>query len=671
LRLLKLRPSRVDRLLAAVLVVVGAGAGAGYFRTVLADGGQPWFYQVDFGPAVMMACGHGFVVPDDTQLPALADFLNSRSPRFSCDALPPSPPLRTIVGAQPWLAWAHLIRLAGVVWWFSGVSWLGLAPLAGFFLGMTSGLAFVVLRLVSGPVLAAAATAALLVSPLLLAELPQFRDFSKVPFMFALAWLLAQLLAPSITARRLIAIAAGYGLVLALSIGFRNDALITIPPFVVLVAVARGADLSWRARLAGGALSLAVFLVAASPVLGVFRQGGGAFIAHAALLGMMSPLDDELGLRPPTLHEVGYGLTDTYAAAVISAAETRRAGTPVALLGHSPDYDTAAARYVLAAAATLPADIIARGYGAAIRAITLPSWALDPERPPHLSSPIVLRFYSLRARVLRLVWWIWPAAVAAALLVVSAREMRTAVILVVLTIYFTAYAAIQFHPRHIIHLELVPIAALAFIAHTVWSRDWRGSWRRAGVFAVATLLVIVVPLLAARFYQQRSLSALLQQYGDAPMASIRLAPAATEDSLIVMEDQSSDAAAWMEAHQDAVLTEYVIVDVGGEGCRGRDVELAVRYAGTAEAADFARHYVVRSEADSARVMIATFAYKQSAAAGGATWYRWRGFEVSQADLPCLGSVAKLRSPERFPVLLNAYLPGDWRSRALFARVGGW
>ena len=255
--------SRADLLIAAILLALGFTIGAGYFRTVIAAGGQPWFYQVDFGPAVMMACGHGFTVPDDTQIPPLADFLQRKVPRFSCGELPERPPLRAPGGAQPWLAWAHLIRSAGIIWQFTDISWIALAPIAGVFLASTAVLSFMLLRLVAGVPLALAGTLAILTSPLMLVQLPYFRDFSKVPFMLAIGWVFASLMTPQLPLRRLIALATIYGIVLGVSLGFRNDPIVTLPVFFVLVATAglSSAGIRWRVVAIAVGLVVAVVLL--------------------------------------------------------------------------------------------------------------------------------------------------------------------------------------------------------------------------------------------------------------------------------------------------------------------------------------------------------------------------------------------------------------------------
>ena len=66
--------SRADRIVGAALFVAALLLGTWYVPQVVAAGGRPHFYQEEFGPAVMVACGHGYVNPQpgaDADLDAL------------------------------------------------------------------------------------------------------------------------------------------------------------------------------------------------------------------------------------------------------------------------------------------------------------------------------------------------------------------------------------------------------------------------------------------------------------------------------------------------------------------------------------------------------------------------------------------------------------------------
>jgi hypothetical protein len=500
----------------------------------------------------------------------------------------------------------------------------------------------------------------------MLTQLPDFRDFSKVPFMLAIVWVFTQLIAPQVTARRLLALAAAYGVVLGISLGFRNDPLITVPVFAMLLASARTTAGGHGSKAVALALAATLAVITVSPVLRVFTQGGGAFISHAALLGFMGPVDRALGIAPDKPYDVGHGLTDTYAAAIVSAAATREAGEPRSILGHSVEYDRASAQYLRAVVLTLPADVIARAYAATLRVVSLPSAPVNLKPPPDVPWPMAPRFFSLRSRIAAMLTWFWLPALVVVLGVVAARDVRLALTLAALCVFLTGYSVIQFHQRHVIHLELIGIAAMLFVIQTVIRRDWRGSPRRALVFLLGGFVVIAVPLMAARWYQQRSLTGLFNAYLAEPTTPVSMRAVPGSDGRTQLIRQDDDAGEWTRLHPDAVLTEYLIAEVGE--CAVPVVAMTLRYDGTADRSSFEREYRVPTAAPgrSTRVMIATFAYRHSSVD---IWYHWRGLDVPADQSSCLLRVSKMTSPQRYPVLLNAILAPGWEQRPLYARLG--
>jgi hypothetical protein len=118
--------SRADRIIGASLFVAALGLGTWYVPQVLAAGGRPHFYQEEFGPAVMVACGHGYVNPQPT--PDLDAFLAVRSDAISCS------PALAAVGHSPLTpmqrAYRYLITTVGLTWRLQGrAAWSAIAPL--------------------------------------------------------------------------------------------------------------------------------------------------------------------------------------------------------------------------------------------------------------------------------------------------------------------------------------------------------------------------------------------------------------------------------------------------------------------------------------------------------------------------------------------------------------
>ncbi|HEX8030584.1 MAG TPA: hypothetical protein VF491_19050 [Vicinamibacterales bacterium] len=658
--------------IAIVIACLAAGAfvGSRYYHDSYAAGGKPWFYQVDFGPAVMWTCGHGFVLPDVASMEQLGRFLRQEVDQFSCDELPPQPTVRPLVGSHPWLTWSNLMRSAAAIWMFTGIAWSRLAPLAGILFGLTVAITFLLLRLVSGRLLAITGACFVLTSPLFIVEIPQFRDFAKVPFMLGLAWLMAQLLAPSNSSRRLMTISMAYGALLGVAIGFRNDALITIPPFVLVLMAARqpAGSNPWRQRSSAMLLAAIAFAAFASPVLRAYTNGGGSASSHAAFLGLMQPVETSLGVSNGRLYEVGYGLDDSYAAAVISGYASRKAGAPRRVGGHSPEYDAAATAYYLDLLRTMPADALARVLASIDRVVAMPSGAAEAQSISYIAA--LRPFYALRSRLLLALWWIWLPAVLAALLLVSLRDFRLAVILGVLFVYFAGYPAIQFSDRHILHLSVIPLASAAFVLQTLFKRQWGREWRNAVTIAAIGIAVVAVPLFLLRTVQESELRALIHGYLSAPTEPVNLTDRVLTDAKLAL-----DFPVQRESQADGVVTtDYLIAEFGASGCSYAAVDLTVRYEASHAFADFTRRITVSvpRERGSARVAIATYSYSIAASPSGEElWYHAKGYEIPAAQRPCLTKVTRLRDPNQFPVLLNTTLPDDWENLPLYLTLARW
>jgi hypothetical protein len=82
------RSASLELVIAAIIFCVGTWAGVQAVRMYRTAGGAQYFYQSDFGPAVMLACGHGFQDPDARNAPALAAFLSQQSASVDCASVP-------------------------------------------------------------------------------------------------------------------------------------------------------------------------------------------------------------------------------------------------------------------------------------------------------------------------------------------------------------------------------------------------------------------------------------------------------------------------------------------------------------------------------------------------------------------------------------------------------
>ncbi len=284
----------------ALVVMLLAGPGGGFaVRAFIAHGNAAVYYQDQFAPAVLSACGFGFRNPpgDGRGLEGLTAFLAQRQASFDCAALP-----RTLAGtdAGPFqLAHRYLLGLVAAVWRVFGVSWGSVAWLSGAFFGVTAGLSYLFFRAGTSTVLSLVLALTWASSPLHLSQLPHLRDYAKAPFfvfmLCAVCWAATTRASRAVT----IGAMAVAGAILGVGFGIRTDAAIYLPLILSTLIAFRprltGADLV--TRLAATAVGMACFAVTASPILRVYQSANS--FAHVAMLGLTDQSRDWLQLQAP------------------------------------------------------------------------------------------------------------------------------------------------------------------------------------------------------------------------------------------------------------------------------------------------------------------------------------------------------------------------------------
>jgi hypothetical protein len=268
-------------------------------------GNQPQFYQGQFGPAALWACGRGFVNPPTpaivldkvpgylrTTTPApgfesFSAFLTRERESFDCGELPSSfaaePPV-LFQGAE-----RYLLMLAAIVWSVSGISWSALNVIGPIFAGLTAACIYLLARTGMGRLLAVAVAMLWITSPLQLTQMPHLRDYAKAPFfMFSvcgIAWitLTAESRRTTVVALAIVGAVVGFGF------GLRTDVATYLPLVAIAVLVFRPgferADLATRG-LAAVACVLG-FLIVAWPIIRAYQTGDN--LGHVAILGLSDP----------------------------------------------------------------------------------------------------------------------------------------------------------------------------------------------------------------------------------------------------------------------------------------------------------------------------------------------------------------------------------------------
>jgi len=655
-----------------------------YVRQAVADGLRPAYYQLEFGPAAMLACGYGYVSPAEGELPVLDRFLNVERDSIQCGDLRPAVKLEPLTAMQAY--WKYQLWTAAAVWRAIGISWSGLVVLSGVYFAASVVLAYVLARILSGQVASTLVALAVLFSPLHWSQAPHIRDYSKAPFMLGAFILLALVVREPLRPRRVLVLAAGFGLLLGIGYGFRSDILIVVPVFVAtVVAFLPGGvlrNLSLKAQTL--AVAVAAFGAVAWPLFGSAATGGG--LSMSALHGFVSPFDRALEVESGP-YEFGYLYNDWYMGAIIRdfGRRQRHVEGPIPL--YRTEYNRAGDGVVRELVTTFPADVLARACASVVTIVGLPSsnWT-DSHWPPRLSQDGVWqRLFAARAQLVEKVRWLWPAAVILSIVAASLADLRVAAFSAFLLLYFGGYPATQFQERHFFHLDVVPPLAVAALAAQIQRALARGSAGaraalasaavlRCAVFSVVLLFLMVTPLVAARAYQTSHLRATLTDRLTAPSEPIRLTEEPLEETRVIFETDSLPADASAHAHPGSVTSEYLLARLGGERCDALRLPVTLRYRAPYPLGDFSRMLAITMPARSgAQVkLLAPVFYRYQLASDAIdrtdSAYQFRGVETSVADTGCVQGIDRIVDTTRFPLLLSAALTPEWQQAELYQTI---
>jgi hypothetical protein len=611
--------------------------GTGYWQRT-AGRGQPYYYQIYFEPAVMVACGKGYVVARP-QVPEMVAFLQQRTDRFSCDAIGPDARLGTDELFQVG-SWRYLMLTVGYAWRLLGVSWSGLGPLFGTLFGVTIAAAYALFRLGMSPLLAVVASMALRFATLHLKYLGALRDYAKAPFTLMLFFLLGLLVAGRTTWKRVLTIAVAYGVVLGIGYGFRTDFESDIPPFLVTLVcfLEGGVSRNLRLKAAAAALFAATFLVTAWPVISTLEKARSGCGWHVVLLGFADNFYAPLGVVPAP-YEMSRKYLDEWGHTNVTSYMARvHPGT-----GHigmcDSSHSVASREYLMEGLRRFPADAIVRLSASVRRIVELPF------------SPVP----GIDDEGDRPVDWGAGHGIGLSLVLVTialtmAVEMRVGLFLLFFLLYFGALPAIQFDHRHFFHLIFITWWAGGFLVQSAISdRDaWRNAvsgLRQATIVLAGCMAAFLVVLWTARAYQQPAVRAMLSRYLEAPRDQIPLA-----------QVLSSEPRIRVSAHTDPETADLIAVDVNASRC-GERTTVAFRYG------DPARKGYERS-----------FVVGHRGAGSGLThifmpiYDGFQRLELSDAPSGCVDGVYRVRKPEQFTMLLEAILPPEWKREPLYQRL---
>ena len=684
------QPWVVDGVLGASLFVASVAIAAWYVPRFSISGGKPWFYQYQFGPAVMTACGHGYINPPTGAVPALDGFLRQTRDSISCSEVSgaPAAPLTSMQRA-----FRYLIATVGWTWRLEGrVAWSALTPLYAALYGVTVLLAYAIFRHGMGPVAAGLCAGALAVSTLHLNNLPHLRDYAKAPFVLALALIATRLVIPPVTTGRTPRLAAIAGLVTGIGIGFRNDLLVAIPAFVGLLALFLPVRLSDRIglRLSAIATYAAAVYIAMAPMRSIYTIGGGNSTPHLVLLGLTRAFSDDLGVDNSRLYEWGFEYRDELALATIDNYADRRLGDHRFLPMYSEDYDRAGTRYLIDIVRNFPADMLARVYASVFRLMELPYSARTSAliTPPFAQDPF--HAFDARTWLLRKLTPIWPWAFALTFLLLSLASVRLGLFAALFILYVAGYPALQFQERHFFHLEFIGWGALgfaaSFIGHALaasFSRERRAAylsairpadgWGRPAGRAIALWSVlavaIVVPIWALRHYQQDRVRHLLRTVASAPRENLAAMQVPAANGRVRFETPSLSR---QFPSDEGVHAAYLVAELGGPRCDALKIDVIERYAASQPQYDFTHTVSVPTPLsdDPLQLFFPAYFHNPESTDPAREGFAFTGVELPGSAAGCLSRLSRVSDSSQVPVLLDLQLPPDWERVTPYATIAG-
>jgi hypothetical protein len=631
------------------------------------------------------------VNPDPATAPNLDAFLHRTRDAFSCSDLAA---VKTAPFRSMQRAFRYLISTVGWTWRLEGqVAWSALTPLYALLYGVTVVLAFAIFRQAMGPIAAALCALAIAVSTLQLNNLPHLRDYGKAPFVLALVLIAIRLVVPSFATTRTLVLACLAGLLTGVGVGFRNDLLVAIPAFVVLLAAFL--PIGWRERLKVRAGAIAIYgagvMLAMYPMWSTYTTGGGNSSQHLVLLGLTPVLSHDLGVDNSRLYEWGFEYRDELALAMIDNYSDRRLGVHKFLPMYGPEYDRVGTRYLIESATAFPADMLARVYASAIGVMSLPhSTTTSALMAPTFATGAVVRIYAAREWILRTLTPLWPWAFAVTLIALSVASVRLGLFAAASILYLSGYPALQFQERHVFQLEFIGWFALGFagslagralLASATPSRraaflenlrPAAGWWRAAGMAITlwcAIAAIIVGPLWLLRRYQREHVRQLLHAIVDAPRADVAAVRAPAPAGGVRYDTPSL---APESPGDDGVHAAYVAAELGGDRCEALKIDVTERYTATVKGYDFTHTVRVPAPLSDRPVQLFFPAYvrRPHPADLAQEAFAFAGLELPAPAVDCVMKMSRVQDTAAIPMLLDVQLGPDWEQVTPYATIAG-
>jgi hypothetical protein len=625
----------------------------GGFHYLKGYNGHPEFFQKSFGPALMFACDKGLVNPKRVPGSTIDNFLSEKVKSFSPKNLPEDVQIEKYDLLQGGSIYLELS--VGIIWKVLGISWSNVFFLNALLFGIMAVLCYAILRLGLNRIYSVLGTLFFCFSRLVIIYLPQLRDFSKAPFIFAVILILGFLVTRETTKKKLYFLSILAGLVIGIGFGFRSDILVFLPafPLVIFLFLPVGIKRDMLSKLWASLLYLGSFIVFALPILLGFS--GGSPFSHVIILGLTNLFAQYLGLGNP-LYLFGPFYLDSHAFVQVNAfANIVYNKNPQFL---STAYDQMGMKYLFEVLKNFPADILLRFYTS------------------------ILRISNLFLHKVGIVF------LGVSILTICSKSIRKALFCLFMLIYVCGYPFLQFDPRHYFHLIIVPIFACLFVVQMFFSlflqdeqskqnfhrfihREYwmsllmKPSARKTLIFCLIVLITLGGSLGVLRYYQQAHVKKLFSNYVSARKVKLVAEPVPINNGKEILVQNRP-------FHNDRKQVKYAYLVAVFQSDKGTNLQYTIAYDSNGPAVDYRQKENIYVDGETL-VFIPVYQIKNYIVTPKSYYEyplnnRYKGFILSQKDYPKLKAIYKIDDYKKIPLLLDIKLPGNWRKQKLYSTL---
>ncbi|MFQ5482770.1 MAG: hypothetical protein ACE5ER_08420, partial [Nitrospinaceae bacterium] len=499
------------------------------------------YHQQEFAPAVYLACGQGFRVAAAAPSGPLGRFLNMETDTLDCAQVP-----RSLKERERWpasvLQSQHLIRLVGLTWMLTGVSWPALAPLSGLFFGITLVLAFGVFRLGIGRIVSGLLASGLAISALQLDHLLYLRDFARAPFFLAVLATAGALVKMPWQTQRNITLAAAAGLALGLGLGFRLDLAVCLP--VVPCTLLFLTPAPFREEMAGrmGALLANAVMVLGFGGMVLIGAPHGEIQRLPVFPAMVQPFDRFADLESSPVHRAESLPGDAYALAMVNSYAQRVHGQSPPIEAETPEYDRYSREMVFWMVRNFPADVVTADWGSLQTVVSLP--LAYQGRRSSSSLGVVLRWAEWKNALYRQAPYLPAALVLATVAALGAHALRWGVFASLVLLYFGTVPLLQFHSGDVFHLEILIWWAFGFWVQRLivimqeaknpaffkWNEQVSGTIQRGSWWLLGAASLFAFSVYPLRWVQATQAAPLLETFATAALDPLQVKVRSGKDS---------------------------------------------------------------------------------------------------------------------------------------------